>query len=151
MPRKGRLTGIGPDLHEIVRKTAPRAKGVPAEIYPAWDAVVGTAVARVTRPDAFTHGVLTVVAKNTVWIQELVMLREQILGGLLDRLGEPLVRDIRFRVGRVHDRRMSGARTAGPPPAARPLSETARKKLAEEIHDPELRAAIAKALSRTRE
>jgi hypothetical protein len=151
MPRKGRLTSIAPDLHEIVRRTAPRAKGVPAEIYPAWDAVAGAAVARVTRPDAFTQGVLTVVAKNSVWIQELVMLRGQLLAGLEERLGEPLVRDVRFRVGRVHERRMPGARTTGPPPPARPLSATAQRRLVEDIRDPELRAAVARALSRTRE
>lgn len=151
MARKGRLTSIAPDLHEIVRRTAPKAKGVPAEIYPAWDAVAGAAVARVTRPDAFTQGVLTVVAKNSVWIQELVMLRGQLLAGLEERLGEPLVRDIRFRVGRLHERHVPGARTTGPPPPARPLTAAAQKRLVEDIHDPELRAAVARALSRTRE
>lgn len=151
MPRKGRLTAIAPDLHEIVRRTAPRAKGVPAEIYPAWDAVAGKAVARVTRPDAFHQGVLTVVAKNSVWIQELIMLRGQLMAGLEEQLGEPLVRDIRFRVGRIHDRRMAGG--APRPPAAPPrkLSPTAERRLVEDIHDPELRAAVARALSRTRE
>lgn len=151
MPRKGRLTGIAPDLHEIVRRTAPRAKGVPAEIYPAWDAVAGAAVARVTRPDAFHQGVLTVVTKNAVWIQELIMLRDRLLAGLEERLGEPLVRDIRFRVGRIHDRRAPGAKTAGPAPPSRALSATAERHLVEDIQDPELRAAVARALSRTRE
>ena len=150
MPRKGRLTGIAADLHEIVRKTAPRAKGVPAEIYPAWDAVVGAAVARITRPDALHNGVLTVVAKNSVWIQELIMLREQIMAGLEERLGERLVRDVRFRIGRLHDRRSPGQRQRPPPGPVRALSDGAHEKL-EDIRDPELRAAIARALSRTRE
>ena len=150
MPRKGRLTAIAADLHEIVRKTAPRSRGVPAEVFPAWDAVVGAAVARITRPDALQKGVLTVVAKNSVWIQELIMLREQILAGLEDRLGEPLIRDVRFRVGRLHDRRPPGQGIGPPPGPARALSAGAREKL-EDVRDPELRAAIARALSRTRE
>jgi predicted nucleic acid-binding Zn ribbon protein len=151
MPRKGRLTLIASDLHEVVRRTAPKAKGVPAEIYPAWDAVTGSAVAKVTRPDAFHQGVLTVVAKNAVWIQELIMLREQLLVGLEAHLGEPLVRDIRFRVGRLHDRRPPRELKGGPPSPKRTLSPTAERRLAEDVHDPALRAAIAKALSRTRE
>lgn len=150
MPRKGRLTSIAADVHEVVRKTAPRAKGVPAEVYPAWDAVAGGQVARVTRPDALQNGVLWVVVKNAVWIQELVMLREQILAGLEDRLGEPLVRDVRFRVGRIHERRSPGQVLAPPPGPTRRLSDGARAKL-EDVSDPALRAAIARALSRTRE
>ena len=118
MPRKGRLTAIAADVHEIVRRTAPRAKGVPVEVYPAWDAVVGPQVARVTRPDAFSQGVLTVVAKSSVWIQELVMLREQILAGLEERMGEACIRDVRFRLGRVHERRFA----IGRPPAPRHAS-----------------------------
>ena len=150
VPRKGRLTAIAADIHEVVRRTAPRAKGVPAELYPAWDAVVGAQVARVTRLDALHSGVLTVVVKNSVWIQELIMLRERIVGGLTDRLGEPLVHDVRFRVGRIHERKTPGHEMAPPPGPSRPLTDSARAKL-EEVRDPELRAAIARALARTRE
>ncbi|MBI2895252.1 MAG: DUF721 domain-containing protein [Deltaproteobacteria bacterium] len=147
MRRKGQLQGISRDVHEVVRAVSGPGHGVPPEVHPAWQSTVGPAIARVTRPDSLRRGVLTVVTKNSVWVNELMMLQERILAGLEAALGERLVAELRFRVGRVHAHDRRERRVAEPAPPPRELDPAVTKRL-EAVHDPVLRDAIARALAR---
>lgn len=64
-----------------------------------WEEIVGTGIARRTRPRSLKSGVLTVEVTDSAWAQELQFRREVIisrLGRFVDN--EELVRDIRFVV-----------------------------------------------------
>ena len=150
MRRKGQVQAISGDVHEVMRRVAGSRRGVPAELHPAWHASVGSAIARVTRPDALQNGVLTVVTKNSVWVNELMMLQERILTGLEAALGERLVVELRFRVGKVFARGGRDPRARVPAAPPRALGPEVEKKLESDIRDPALREAIRKALARTR-
>jgi hypothetical protein len=148
MRRKGQLQGISRDVHEVVRAVSGPGRGVPPEVHPAWQSTVGPAIARVTRPDSLKRGVLTVVTKNSVWVNELMMLQESILQGLQAELGEQLVTGVRFHVGRLF-RREGGADRSQPERPAEPLAPELLARLGS-VRDPELRSAIERALSRCR-
>jgi predicted nucleic acid-binding Zn ribbon protein len=143
--RKGHPQSIVADLHEVMRRVGRGSRAVPMEIHPAWRSTVGEAIARATRPESLHQGVLTVVAKNSVWVNELMMLEERIRQGLEGALGERLVVQLRFRVGRVVPRGGRDARSSAPPPPPRELVPELKKKL-EVVRDPDLRAAIERAL-----
>ena len=64
-----------------------------------WSEVVGEEVARRSRPDRLRNGRLQVIVGDTVWLQQLSMLKPQILARLEAHLGTPVVREIFFTVG----------------------------------------------------
>jgi len=64
-----------------------------------WEAAVGAEVARVARPTALHGEVLEVEVPSSVWCQQLVLRRPELLAGLRRVLGDDAPRDLRLRVG----------------------------------------------------
>lgn len=66
-----------------------------------WADVAGPQIASVTQVERVESGpgrcVLVVRAKNGVWANELTLLKSTLLAGLNDRLGGPVITDIRFK------------------------------------------------------
>lgn len=75
-----------------------------------WPEVVGQEVAQRTRPGLISRGRLTVLVADSVWLQQLTMLKPRLIEALNRRLGDPLVQDLFFRVETL------------PPAAVRPLA-----------------------------
>jgi predicted nucleic acid-binding Zn ribbon protein len=83
-----------PTLARLGLKT--RARYV--QILSAWPAVVGEMVAAHTTPTAFARGRLTVETDSPAMGHQLHLQRQTILDGLNEKLGDPAVADIRFRL-----------------------------------------------------
>ncbi len=64
-----------------------------------WAEVVGEEVARRTQPDRLRNGRLYVTVSDAVWLQQLAMLKPQILARLRAYSETPVVREIFFTVG----------------------------------------------------
>jgi hypothetical protein len=120
-----------------------------------WSELVGSRIASRTRPEGVRERVLVVEVATSAWLQELNLLRPQILSGLLARLGEPrLFDDLKFKLAGAR----RGVAPAGgprrpqrptvpsrPPPV--PATGAAREQIArdvERIDDAELRELIAR-------
>jgi predicted nucleic acid-binding Zn ribbon protein len=135
------------ELHGITDQV--RASRVLTE----WSELVGPRIAQRTRPDGVTDRMLWVEVATSAWLHELNLLRPQLLGCLLERLGEPtLFDDLRFRLtgGRRRDPVIVRAprRPAPPPrPAPAPATGAARERIVREaaaVDDAELRELIAR-------
>lgn len=63
-----------------------------------WDEVVGERLAAAARPVSERDGTVTVACADTVWVEELDLMQEQLRSGLHERLGEDAPRSLRFRV-----------------------------------------------------
>lgn len=61
-----------------------------------WSDAVGERVDRVTQVTAVKDGVVHVSVANSMWRQELSLMKTEIIRGLNDRLGRQLVKDIQF-------------------------------------------------------
>jgi hypothetical protein len=85
-------------------------------IWEVWEEAVGEAVARKARPSKIQHGKLFVIVSNSVYLQELQFYKTRMKDAVNQRLGAPVVKDIFFVVGRVHE-----AATRPAPPPSRPL------------------------------
>lgn len=128
-----------------------------------WAELVGPKIASRTRPESVEslgdrgERILHVEVASSAWLQELTMLKPQILAGLLERLGEPrLFDDIRFRLtgrGRNEQRgnfqlQTSTRKPRQPPrPAPVPATGAARETIVrdvEQVDDLELRELIAR-------
>ena len=59
-----------------------------------WDEVVGAQIAARTRPERIRDGVLEVCVDQPVWMQQLQLLKPQLLAKLNAQLGDAPLRDI---------------------------------------------------------
>ncbi len=62
-----------------------------------WEEAAGPVIAGVSRAESIRDGVLMVKTRSSVWSQELMFQRENLVEKLNRLLGGPIVKDIRFR------------------------------------------------------
>src|SRR6267142_778687 len=67
----------------------------------AWREAVGEKLAADTRPGNVRRGVLEVLVRNSVSVQELGFLKTKIVKMLTKLVPEQQIRDLRFRVGAI--------------------------------------------------
>jgi len=119
-----------------------------------WIELVGDRIAKRTRPVGVFERVLHVEVATSVWMQELNLLRAQLLSGLLERFGEPrLFDELRFKLaGRTRrDEIVVPPGRKAPSPVARPFVFPAtgehREAIIDDVSrvdDEELRELIAR-------
>ena len=94
-------------LRAVLRDAAAREgiSGCLESAKPAglWSEIVGPEVAKATFVEGFKRGVLYVRTRSNAWSCELSFHKERFIAELNERLGNALVRDIRFRVGSIPD------------------------------------------------
>lgn len=118
-----------------------------------WSDLVGPRIAARTRPDGVVDRLLWIEVATSAWLQELNLLRPQLLRGLTERLGLPaLFDDLRFRLaGRTRRDAVVLRGAPRPPPPPRPVTPpatgAAREQIVREasaVDDEELRELIAR-------
>lgn len=109
-----------------------------------WATVVGPQVAARTQADSLHDGVLRVLVVGSAWIQELSLMRGQLLERYRQALGDSCaVRELQFRLGPVQQARSNGANRSRK--AASPSATTSNDEIdteADRVIDPELREII---------
>jgi predicted nucleic acid-binding Zn ribbon protein len=100
----------------------------------AWPEIVGEGIARRTEIVSLKFHTAVVKVSGAMWIQELNLMKAQILARVTARLGDDVVRDLRFVQGRLSKRDK---------PKLRTVSRATRKSIPlPELKDPELRKAF---------
>jgi predicted nucleic acid-binding Zn ribbon protein len=100
----------------------------------AWPEVVGDTIARRTEIVSLKFHTAVVKVSGAMWIQELNLMKSQILTRLTARVGDDAVRDLRFVAGRLSRRER---------PKLRTVPRATRKSIdLPELKDPELRKAF---------
>ena len=99
-----------------------------------WPGVVGELIARRTEVNGLKFHTAVVKVSGAMWIQELNLMKPQILAGLRDAMGNDAVRDLRFVQGRLSRRERPRLRTV--PRGTRHSVDLP------EFKDPELRRAF---------
>jgi hypothetical protein len=107
-------------------------------VWDVWEAAVGEALARKACPTKIQNGTLFVMVSNSTLIQELQFAKATLRDRLNQQLGGPVVRDIRFVIGRVSERALRQSI-----PALRPMPVYTELTVPQ-LSRPELAAAFAK-------
>ncbi len=121
-----------------------------------WAGVVGPQVAGVTQVEAVKSGVLYVRVKNSVWANELTLLKDDMLRRLNAKLGGRILTDIHFKASGLAKSKKPTERKADPAPTADELAKTQLPKAAiakveaklTEITDDALRGRIREVMLR---
>lgn len=70
-------------------------------IWSAWRDIVGESVALQTQPRSIRNRILFIDVSHPTWIQQLQFLKPTLLEKINNFLGEPHIRDIRFKLGKI--------------------------------------------------
>ena len=115
-----------------------------------WAEVVGPQVAGVTQVEAVRSGVLFVRVKNSVWANELTLLKDDMVRRLNQKLGGRVLTDIHFKASGLAKSKTKAAPASPPVPTPAELAKIALPKAAaaqieaklSEITDDALRGRI---------
>lgn len=92
-------------LHSILKKTLNALEmDVPLKVYSIWEAwneIVGDSVAAQSQPRSIRNQILWVEVSHSTWMQQLHFLKPTLLEKINSFLGESLIRDIRFKLGKI--------------------------------------------------
>lgn len=149
------LSGILSDL----RRTEKWGRKLSGHfVFRVWDEVVGEAVAKIARPVSLGGGCLRVEVSSSAWLQELHLMRADILSKLNDSMDEE-IKEIQFLAGSAKseddgiDRGSLSGYSIRSLPADAEISaddEIASRAVMEEFDDPELRDGIERLMSRAK-
>jgi hypothetical protein len=70
-------------------------------IWGAWEEIVGKPVALQAQPRSIHNRILFINVSHSTWIQQLQFLKSTLIEKINAYLGEPLIEDIRFKLGKI--------------------------------------------------
>jgi len=141
-PRMKRPLQISALLESVFAGKPAQKRIREAKAWQFWEEAVGAHVVSKATPVAFRDGTLTVRVSGSAWMQQLSLMKRDIIGQLNDAIGFQLVNDLFFRQGTVHKKEDEPAVVAV---QKRSLSAVEKKLLIEQtaaVADPELREAF---------
>ena len=115
-------------------------------VWPIWNDIVGTTIARNAQPEKIRNGTLFVKVSSPVWMQQLQYMKEMIAERLNQRLKADIVKNIFFVVGRI---RLENLDLESSPPEPSPDAgqhSQPDEDFLESIRDPEIRQAFKRLL-----
>lgn len=133
-------------LKKVLKKKGWDTKVREHRVFDVWENEVGEPIAKNARPKSINRGVLFVIAKSSVWVQELTLKKSEIIKRLNSQLDGELIKDIKFAQGEIPAKK--GAKT---PEESRGRVKVDRKivdNYTKEIGDEDLRKIINKVLSK---
>ncbi len=98
MARPKSLSSI---LDDTLRSLGVQGPMKTYSIWASWSEIVGDSVASNAQPSAVRNQILFLEVSHPTWIQQLQFLKPTLLEKVNTFLGESLVRDIRFRLGKI--------------------------------------------------
>jgi hypothetical protein len=133
--RRRALEPIASTLGSIIDRLDSEGHFAIVRLVQAWPEIVGEAIARRTEVVELKFHTAVIKVSGAMWIQELNLLKPEILARLAARVGDDAVRDLRFVQGRLSRR---PAR-----PRLRTVARAPRRAIElPELKDPELRRAF---------
>lgn len=87
-------------LSRVLRQTGLEAEVRGWQAVQDWEELVGPRLARHTKAVGFREGTLRVEVEGSAWMHEMGFLKRDLIRRLNERLGDALVRDLRFMVAR---------------------------------------------------
>lgn len=100
MKRKSKLEGISDILSRYFAKDpAAQKKLQQYGLFAIWNEVVGERIAKHAQPARMMDTTLVVRVDHSGWMQELQMLKPDLLKKIHGRMAPELIRDIRLEVG----------------------------------------------------
>lgn len=141
-PRMKRPQPISSLLESVFAGKPAQKRLREAKAWQFWEEAVGAHIASKAAPVAFRDGTLTVRVSGSAWMQQLSLMKLDIISQLNNAIGFPLVNDLFFRQGTILKKEDEHTAESV---QKRSLSDFEKKQLQERtltVADPELRQAF---------
>ncbi len=101
---------LQPDLDRLMDQLSG-GKNRYMRVLRRWEELMGPAIYQASYPERYENGRLTICVSNSIWMQELMLMRTQLLDVLNQAAGDDVFRELVFRV-RTKQRRQSDSSSA---------------------------------------
>ena len=145
---------IGSILEKTLKKMSLDTKLREYEVWNVWDDAVGEYVSRNAQPDFMRNKILYVRVSSSPWMQQLSYMGKGITEALNERLGAPIVEEIRFKLGKVDLPSEASVASSRPVNPSSSPEKTIAREIRENlspIKDSKLREILGKLILRDRE
>lgn len=96
-----KIQSIGSILEQTLKSLEIDVPVKSYSIWGAWKEIVGESIALHTQPRSIRNRILFIDVSHPTWMQQLQFLKPTILEKINHFLKEPLIQDIRFRLGKI--------------------------------------------------
>jgi hypothetical protein len=143
---------VGAVIRQLFHERGLEARMRRYKAWQVWEKVVGPQIAARARPARMRDDILEIRVDHPVWMQQLQLMKPKIIARLNAAIGEPLIRDLFLRRGRLETES-----APGPVPSSEPRwrtvilspEESARiEQTVAAMADPELRHQLQELFSR---
>lgn len=83
-------------LYSLLKSTGIELSVEQSKALLVWEEVVGKSIAKNTEAQEVKHGTLMVKVSTPVWRNEIAMQKKEIIGKLNERIGSPVIKNIRL-------------------------------------------------------
>ena len=135
-------------LKEVSQHNGLGVKLLEARLQQEWEELVGPTLAKHSYPSTIRYRKLNLISDNSVWLQQLVFLKPQILESIRTRFPELEVSDILLRLGSLPQKfslPVEGNATVPPPPV---LPTPFARDLSKQFLSPDLQALFSRTITR---
>ncbi len=146
------LQRLGNVLQGILKKHSIFLDSEEQRLLAIWQEAVGTQISAQTRPDRLKRNTLFVKVSSSVWMQQLHVLKQEIIEKINQPLGKQLIKNIHFYIGDIPTRIPTNS-YHGPSfsPDSYPLKDKDKKlieKSIAQVEDPELKEILRRVMTK---
>jgi len=99
--KNNNLIHISDVLNSALGKFRPAQDIWMMRVWDVWEGAVGKPIAMNAKPDSFKDGILIVNVSSSTWIHQLTFLEKEMILNINKHLDQPLVKKIRFKIGKI--------------------------------------------------
>jgi predicted nucleic acid-binding Zn ribbon protein len=95
------LLPVSEIIPKVIKPMGLQKKSEQVEIMLEWGSIVGEKISAKTKPDGVKRGVLRVLVESSSWMNELQLIKPELMTKIENRFGKNKIRDIRFCLGKI--------------------------------------------------
>lgn len=142
-----RIDKLSVTLGRILKAHGLEGRLCEYRILGSWEKTVGAAIARHAQPQSVQGKKLTVIVDSPAWMQQLSLLKPELVKKVNEHFGRNIIRDIILRLGEI----TASETTLEPPPIHASLSQEDRSMIEDclqEIRDSDTRETIRRVMEK---
>ena len=145
------LQRLGNVLKGILRKHNIFFDSEEQRLLEVWQKAVGPQISVQTRPDRLKRNTLFIKVSSSVWMQQLHILKQEIIEKINQLLGKELIKNIHFSIGEIPSTMPTNSYSSSFSPDSYPLKEKDKRlieKSISSVEDQELKEILRRVMTK---
>lgn len=95
------LSSVSEIIPRVIKSMGLKKKAEQVQVMLDWNEIVSSPISEKTKPVEVKRGVLKVLVESSAWMNELQLMKAELIEKIEHRFGKNKIRDIRFCLGRI--------------------------------------------------